>query len=263
MKPWLFLAAAALAAGQDFTQRGFLETTGLLFPETAPNDSGHATAEALFRYEAFYKLTPDLHLAGGIDLRTDTHLETERAFGLSWWDRSSQRPAFAIRRLSVTYTHGKLTVEAGKQFVRWGKTDILNPTDRFAPRDFLNVVDNDFLAITAARVLYGTQANTIEVVVSPRLTPSRVPLLDERWAVLPAGVPITEQPAAFPEGRSPARAGTTSAPPPSTRSLSTTATTTCRSTAPSWTSRPSTSSYNASILRCACTEAMLPFPCPS
>jgi len=199
MKPWLFLLAA-VAAAQDFTQRGFLESTGLLFPDTAPNDSGHATAEILFRYEAFYKLTPSFHLAGGIDLRTDTHLETERAFGLSWWDRTSQRPAFAVRRLSATYTRGKLTIEAGKQFIRWGKTDILNPTDRFAPRDFLNVVDNDFLAITAARVTYGTQANTIEVVASPRLTPSRVPLLDQRWAVLPAGVPIVEPPPNFPGG---------------------------------------------------------------
>ena len=51
----------------------------------------------------------------------------------------------AVRRLSASYSRGKLTVEAGKQFVRWGKTDVLNPTDRFAPRDFLNVVDTEFL----------------------------------------------------------------------------------------------------------------------
>ena len=31
-------------------------------------------------------------------------------------------------------------MEAGKQLIRWGKTDILNPTDRFAPRDFLTVL---------------------------------------------------------------------------------------------------------------------------
>ena len=65
--------------------------------------------------------------------------------------------------------------QAGKQFIRWGKADILNPTDRFAPRDYLNVVDNDFLAITAARVTYGTQSDTFDLVFAPRLTPSRVP----------------------------------------------------------------------------------------
>ena len=200
MKPWLFLLAAVVAAAQDFTGRGFLETTGLLFPQTAANDSGHATAEALFRYEAFYKMTPNFRFAGSIDARTDTHLETERAFGLSWWDRERRRPAFEVRRASATYTRGKLTIEAGKQFVRWGKTDVLNPTDRFAPRDFINVVDNDFLGITAARVTYGTQANTLDVVASPRLTPSRVPLLNQRWAVLPAGIPIAEQSPDFPGG---------------------------------------------------------------
>jgi hypothetical protein len=200
MRFGLLLLCAVAAPAQTFTQRGFLETTALIFPQSAANDSSHLTAEALFRYEAFFKLTPNFRLAGGIDARTDTHLETERELGLSWWDRSRRRPAFAVRRLSATYSRGKLTVEAGKQFVRWGKTDVLNPTDRFAPRDFVNVVDNDFLGITAARVTYGTQANTIDVVASPRLTPSRVPLLGQRWAVLPTEIPVAEQSPEFPGG---------------------------------------------------------------
>jgi hypothetical protein len=76
----------------------------------------------------------------------------------------------------------------GKQFVRWGKADILNPTDRFAPRDYLTVVDNDFLGITAARVLYEKGSNTLDVVWSPRLTPSRIPLPDQRWTIPPSTV---------------------------------------------------------------------------
>jgi hypothetical protein len=191
---------ATVAAAQDFTQRGFLETTGYFFPQTAPNDSSHAVGEALFRYEAFYKVTPDLRLAGGFDARADTHLETERDWGLSWWDRNRRRPAFAVRRLSATYSRGKFTFEVGKQYVRWGKTDVLNPTDRFAPRDFLNVVDNEFLGITAARLQYGTQSNTVDLVFEPRLTPSRVPLLNERWAVIPAGVQVQDLPANYPGG---------------------------------------------------------------
>ena len=189
-----------LVFSQDFTQRGFLETTAQFYPQTALNDSSHITGESLFRYEAFYKLAPSLHFAGAFDARTDTHLETDREPALSLWDRERRRPAFEIRRLSATYSRGKLTIEAGKQFIRWGKTDVLNPTDRFAPRDFVNVVDNDFLGITAGRLTYGDQSNTIDVVVSPRLTPSRVPLLNQRWAVLPAGIPIAEQPPDFPGG---------------------------------------------------------------
>jgi len=189
--PLALLFAVALHA-QTFEQRGFLETTAAVYPDTAPGDSSHAVGEALFRYEAFYKPISSLRFAGAIDARTDTHLETERAAGLSWWDRTRQRPAFAVRRLSFTYTHGKLTFEAGKQFIRWGKADVLNPTDRFAPRDFVNVIDTEFLGITAARLTYGTQSDTIDLVISPRLTPSRGPLLNQRWAVLPPASPVHE-----------------------------------------------------------------------
>jgi len=201
MRLALLLAAAGMAAAaQDFSQRGFLETTGLFFPQTAANDAGHAVGETLFRYEAFFKPVADLQIAAGFDARFDTHLETERGFGLSFWDRERLRPAFAVRRLSAQYHRGKLTVEAGKQFVRWGKTDVLTPTDRFAPRDFLNVVDSDLLAVTAGRLTYGTQADTIDVVFEPRLTPSRVPLLNERWGVQAAGIPVAETAPAFPGG---------------------------------------------------------------
>jgi hypothetical protein len=91
----------------------------------------------------------------------------------------------------MMYHDGPVTLELGKQFVRWGKTDIVTPTDRFAPRDFLAVVDNDFLPITAARLTWEKASNTIEVIWSPRLTPSRVPLQNQRWSVVAgaAGVP--------------------------------------------------------------------------
>jgi hypothetical protein len=195
----IMLVATACAA-QDFTQRGFIETTGIFYPQTAFNDSGHAVDETLVRYEAFYKLNAHWRFAGGVDARTDTHNQVERDLYVSWFDRGRLRPALDIRRLSATYTRGKLTFEAGKQFIRWGKADILNPTDRFAPRDYLNVVQNDFLGITAARLTYGGQSDTIDLVVSPHLTPSRVPLLDQRWVVLPAGVPVQDGGVIYPGG---------------------------------------------------------------
>jgi len=204
MKLWLLPVAIGALSAQSFTQRGFFETTALVYPQSAPNDSGHVVGEGLLRYEAFYKLLPDLRFAGAIDARTDTHQETDRSFdlnwGLNWWDRTRRRPAISVRRLSATWTRGKLTVEAGKQLIRWGKADVLTPTDRFAPRDFLNVVDNDFLGITALRATYATQENTIDVVWSPRLTPSRVPLLNQRWANLPPGIPIFELAPDYPGG---------------------------------------------------------------
>jgi hypothetical protein len=193
MKLLLALVMTVSAAAQ-FSQRGFLEAGAFLYPDTAPNDSSHFVGESLFRYEAFYKLT-DFRFVAGLDARWDTHQQTGTDF--SFFDRTRLRPAFDVRRVGVAYTRGKLAIAAGKQLIRWGKTDILNPTDRFAPRDFLNVVDADFLPITAARVTYGSQADTIDVVFEPRLTPSRIPLLNQRWS---PPVPLREAKPDFPGG---------------------------------------------------------------
>ena len=197
-----------LCVGAGFYAARFLEADFIGYPQTAPNDSGQAIGEALFRYEAFYKLNSDWQFAAGIDAQTDTHNQVDRIWELSWDDRQERRPSLEVRQLNATYSKKKLTVVLGKQFVRWGKADILNPTDRFAPRDYLSVVDSDFLGITAARATYGGQSNTIEIVWEPLFTPSRVPLLDQRWSNVPPEIALEELPAAFRADRNLGRAGT-------------------------------------------------------
>ena len=99
---------------------------------------------------------------------------------------------------------GRWTAELGRQFIRWGKADILSPTDRFAPKDFIaTVVDSDFLGVAAARVTYDSGSNSIDLVWQPWFTPSRTPLLDQRWTVVPpeaAGVRIVDGGAQYPGG---------------------------------------------------------------
>ncbi|MEX2263073.1 MAG: hypothetical protein WD696_14045 [Bryobacteraceae bacterium] len=196
----LLLLLPVVCLAQDFTHRGFLETGSWFYPQTARGDSGRAIGESLLRYEAFYKAAPSLRFSAGFDARTDTHRQVERDVGFSFLDRNRRRPAFAVRRASASYHTGPLSIEIGKQFIRWGKTDILNPTDRFAPRDFLNVVDNDFLAVTAARLTYGSQSGTLDLVWAPLFTPSRTPLLNQRWVVLPPDVRIQELDPRLPGG---------------------------------------------------------------
>jgi hypothetical protein len=177
---------------------------GTFYPQKAVNDSAQSVGESLFRYEGFYRASSSFQIAGAVDFRTDTHHQVERDFKLSWQDRESRRPLGEVRRLSATYHRGPLAVEVGKQFIRWGKTDIVTPTDRFAPRDFLTVVDNDFLAVTAARVSYEKGENTVEAVWSPRFTPSRIPVADQRWSppLPPSTIPVTlhDAGAIFPGG---------------------------------------------------------------
>lgn len=202
---WIFLGAA-LAFAQDsspspFTTRGFFETRNFLYPREAPGDSGHIVTEELLRWESQWKATPSLRLNLSLDARFDSHRQFERVLRLDWFDRGLQRPAASVRRLSAVYSKGGLTLEAGRQFVRWGKADLLNPTDRFAPKDFLNVVNTDFLGVWAARATYERGSNTFDLVWQPCFTPSRSPLISQRWAVLPPeleGIPVQDLGFRFP-----------------------------------------------------------------
>jgi hypothetical protein len=191
MRPTLLLPLAALLAAvpaaahaQVFTQKGFVEAKGTAYPQTTAIDDTQVVGEALLRYEAAARPASWLRLNGSLDARADTHEQTQWD-GIDWTDRSLTRPGLSVRRLDATFTRGPLNLQVGKQFVRWGKTDILNPTDRFAPRDYLTVVDSEFLGVTAARLTAGLQSDTLDLVAA-RFTPSRTPLVDQRWAGLAA-----------------------------------------------------------------------------
>ncbi len=180
----LLAAAGSTAAGaQAVSQRGFVELRGSFFPQTAVNDPTRAVADLLAREEVFADVTPWLQAGAGVELRANSHDQVDASWRADYGDRGRLRPAISIRRLSLTIARGPFTIDAGKQFVRWGTTDIVTPTDRFAPRDFLDVVNNDFLAITAVRAVAAHGPDAVAVVWAPRFTPSRTPLLDQRWTV--------------------------------------------------------------------------------
>jgi hypothetical protein len=199
----VLLTHSAPALAQTVSHRGFVEGAAFGFPLTAPNDTKQAVFDGLVREEVFVRPLGWLQFAGGLDLRASSHDQVDDDWRPDFGDRGGRRPRLSIRRLTATINHGPLTLDVGKQFVRWGKTDIVNPTDRFAPRDFLNVVDFEYLGITAARASLQLGDHLVEAAWVPRFTPSRTPLLTERWAVLgPAPVPIAlrEVPAALPAG---------------------------------------------------------------
>ena len=195
---------AVTLLGQNFEQRGYFETTGVVYPQTVEGDSGRAIGNAILRWEPSYKFAPWLKISATFDAQTDTHRQMERAWRVDADDRSIQRPAFSVRRFSATLHKGKFTAEIGRQFIRWGKTDILNPTDRFAPKDYLSsVVHSDFLGVNAARVTYESGGDTLDVVWQPWFTPARTPLLNQRWTALPEGasqVPVRDLGAHYPGG---------------------------------------------------------------
>ena len=204
---WPIVLAALLGlpqvgAAQTLSHRGFAEGTANIFPLEADNDPEHVVADLLAREEVSVRPAKWLLLAAGVDLRANTHEQVDDSWEVDLDDRGRKRPPLSMRRLAATLTRGPITIEAGRQFVRWGKTDIVVPTDRFAPRDFLTVVDAPYLAIAAVRGTLQVGGGTVEGVWAPHFTPSRVPLLEQRWTVLPADLPphvaIVDSAAAFP-----------------------------------------------------------------
>ena len=180
----LLLVLATPASAQDFTYRGFGQIQSTVYPQSTPQDDEHVVLEAWFRIEPAYRPADWLTLSGSIDARVDTIDQVERAWRVDVRDRGLRRPSLSLRHARATVRKGSLTVDVGKQFIRWGKADILNPTDRFAPRDFLEVTDDEFLAVIGARGQYTRASHAVDVVWVPTFTPSRTPLVGRRWAPL-------------------------------------------------------------------------------
>jgi hypothetical protein len=181
----LVWAAGVTAHAQGFSQRGFMEMSGNIYTQIVPNDSAYGTGEALFGYELKWQPKPWLILNGSLEARVDTHHQDTRSPHIDWEDRSLQRPALSIRQMSAVVKRDDIAMTLGKQFIRWGETDFLNPTDRFAPKDLLTVVDQEVLPVTAVRFTYTHGNNALNLVFQPFFTPGRIPLVNQRWTFVP------------------------------------------------------------------------------
>jgi hypothetical protein len=185
----LALAAQVWAAhghAQVLSERGFVDGRAFLFPQTTPTDTTRAVGDLLIREELFLKPTNWLQLAGGADLRANSHDQVDERWRLDWKDRRVLRPPLSLRRLTATVTLGPFAVDVGKQFIRWGRADVTYPTDRFAPRDYITVIDPELLGVTGIRPSIQIGSESFEAVWLPELTPSRLPLLEQRWTFLPS-----------------------------------------------------------------------------
>ena len=94
----LVCGTAAPAGAQTMTTAGFLDGLGTFYPQTAPNDTTRAIGTGLFRLDPTIKWT-NWRIDASVEARWDTHDMT--AATAAYWDRTIQRPALTIRRLSA------------------------------------------------------------------------------------------------------------------------------------------------------------------
>src|SRR5262249_30894860 len=117
----MVFCAGAYASAGDFSQKGYFESYLRAFPQVTANDRGYVVADSLFRYEPSYTNKSKLSFFASIDAEIDSHHQVARDLEYSWWDRTERRSIFNVRRLSAIYRKQAVTVELGKQFIRWGK----------------------------------------------------------------------------------------------------------------------------------------------
>jgi hypothetical protein len=190
LPPVLLIAPLLLsttpAAAQTFAYRGFAEAGVVAHAEAAPNDPTRLIAEAQLRVEPSLQVRRLVSVGASIEGRIDSHRQTTERPDLRFWDRTLRRPSMAVRALTATVARGPVTIELGKQFLRWGQSDIISPTDYFTPRDYVVTISSEPLAVTAARLTLAGGQHALELAYTPRMTPSRIPLLEHRWIGLGA-----------------------------------------------------------------------------
>ena len=185
---WVPAALAAVCTAQSgaWSYRGFLDNSMVYYPRTTADDQVQFVNETLLRVEGTLALPGGFGLSAGFDARTDSDNQVTRAWRFSWDDRTAQRPPFSLRTMSFHYARGPFRIEAGKQILHWGQMDFSSPTDKLAPRDYLNPASADYLGAFAVRAIVDTGPRSLELIYLPRFTPSRIPLVDRRWLILPA-----------------------------------------------------------------------------
>ncbi len=96
------------------------------------------------------------------------------------WPTNLSRTQAQIREAWVGWKQAATSVRLGWQVINWGRTDVLNPTDNVAARDYTRLVDRDGdqklgLPMLTAQQRIGT-ATMLQMVWQPRFRASTVPL---------------------------------------------------------------------------------------
>src|SRR5262249_52792508 len=65
---------------QTFSQRGFVDVSGVFFPQEALNDPTRAMGDLIVREEVFVKPAQWVQLAAGLDLRANSHDQVDESW---------------------------------------------------------------------------------------------------------------------------------------------------------------------------------------
>jgi hypothetical protein len=176
----LFFPGSA-AARNKFEMGGLFETAAVLYP-SAPNPAdAHVIGSSHFQIWSRTAIARNFSWRARMDFRLDTHRDVDRA---RWFDvsqRGLRQPAGAVSEFYLDMKLGRLDLRAGTQEIRWGRADGFHPTDNLIPYDYLDTFSSQRIALPAVKADgYAGKAH-FEGVWIPFYTPTRLPLLGQRW----------------------------------------------------------------------------------
>jgi len=93
---------------------------------------------------------------------------------------------FRLWECYATYSSGDFNLRVGRQVIRWGKGDEINPTDGFTPEDltenlnFFSRAERKMPALMA-KVDYAFEPYRLEAIWLPFFEPSRLPEANSEW----------------------------------------------------------------------------------
>lgn len=188
---WVSVALSASAQDLSYTLGGHVK--GFLFQQVAePLEIDRAGARLQLALEGGFGDPASLFAA--IDFELDNRLFTGK-------DTPRRGEAFDIFpvEIYIDLALGPVEIRLGKQFIFWGRTDWINPTDVITGWDYFNManeIEDYRMAPLAARLQwYIVDELKLDLVWAPLFRPSRLP------SVAPGqmgGLPVTEMPAALP-----------------------------------------------------------------
>jgi hypothetical protein len=177
---WLILSPAAYSQN-SWEYGGFLQESAQVYAETPNPSDAYSEAHTHFQFRTRARITKSLSWRGTFDFQLDTHKNVDRGRWTDLEQRGIRKPAGAVSEFYLDAKLPHLDLRLGKQQIRWGRADGFNPTDNVIPYDFLDTFSDERLAVTALKAdAYFGRAN-IEGVWVPFYTPTRLPILGQRW----------------------------------------------------------------------------------
>jgi len=137
----------------------------------------------------FLETVLDLNITGRIDdhflyvftPRMQQHSGNLVDTRFEFLEQNETRPAFTFQEAYLEFSHGGFSATVGKQIYTWGVADAYKPMDVVNPRDSLIVPDNYKIGVPSAALRYSGEWGSVESIVIPWFTPSRVPESTDRW----------------------------------------------------------------------------------